>query len=60
MSPVKGSSDASYTCPAVRTPPLPTELNSRLVTGAIAAQLLNELIVQAQDQEGGRLLTNEQ
>ena len=31
-----------------------------LVPGAIAAQLLDELIVDAKDQEGGRPLANEE
>lgn len=57
--PVKGFSKPTYTCSAV-TPPLQAELNSRLVPGAIAAQLFNELIVYAQDQEGGRPLADEQ
>ena len=39
---------------------LQAELDSHLVPGAIAAQLLNEFIVYAQDQESGRPLANEQ
>jgi hypothetical protein len=60
MSPRQGPPRADLHAPAGEDTAVTGRSNSRLVPGAIAAQLFNELIVYAQDQEGGRPLANEQ